>query len=43
MPHPIRAALDFRGGAATRLKLEPRKEPLDLIVIDHLEKAPTEN
>jgi uncharacterized protein (TIGR03435 family) len=25
------------------LKLEPRKEPLDLIVIDHLEKAPTEN
>jgi uncharacterized protein (TIGR03435 family) len=25
------------------LKLEPRKVPLDLIVIDHLEKAPTEN
>ena len=25
------------------LKLEPRKEPLDLIVIDHLEKTPTEN
>jgi len=25
------------------LKLEPRKAPLDLIVIDHLEKAPTEN
>ena len=25
------------------LKLEPRKAPLDMIVIDHLEKAPTEN
>ena len=25
------------------LKLEARKAPLDIIVIDHLEKAPTEN
>lgn len=25
------------------LKLEPRKAPVELIVIDHLEKAPTEN
>jgi uncharacterized protein (TIGR03435 family) len=25
------------------LKLEPRKVPIDLVVIDHLEKAPTEN
>lgn len=25
------------------LKLEPRKEPMDLIVIDHAEKIPTEN
>ena len=25
------------------LKLEPRKAPLELIVIDHLEKTPTEN
>jgi uncharacterized protein (TIGR03435 family) len=25
------------------LKLEPRKVPIDLIVIEHLEKAPTEN
>jgi uncharacterized protein (TIGR03435 family) len=25
------------------LKLEPRKVPLDLIVVDHLEKTPTEN
>jgi len=25
------------------LKLEPRKAPLDMIVVDHLEKAPTEN
>jgi uncharacterized protein (TIGR03435 family) len=25
------------------LKLEPRKTPVDLVVIDHLEKTPTEN
>jgi uncharacterized protein (TIGR03435 family) len=25
------------------LKLEARKMPLDLLVIDHLEKLPTEN
>jgi uncharacterized protein (TIGR03435 family) len=25
------------------LKLEPRKAPLETIVIDHLEKTPTEN
>ena len=25
------------------LKLEPRKTPLDLIVVDHAEKTPTEN
>jgi len=25
------------------LKLEPRKTPIDLVVIDHLEKNPTEN
>jgi len=25
------------------LKLEPRKAPIDLIVVDHLEKTPTEN
>jgi uncharacterized protein (TIGR03435 family) len=25
------------------LKLEPRKAPLTMIVIDHLEKSPTEN
>ncbi|MGD1092958.1 MAG: TIGR03435 family protein [Bryobacteraceae bacterium] len=25
------------------LKLDPRKAPLDIIVVDHLEKAPTEN
>lgn len=25
------------------LKLEPRKVPVDFIVIDHLEKTPTEN
>jgi uncharacterized protein (TIGR03435 family) len=25
------------------LKLEPRKAPLDVLVIDHAEKTPTEN
>jgi uncharacterized protein (TIGR03435 family) len=25
------------------LKLEPRKEPVDAIVVDHMEKTPTEN
>ena len=25
------------------LKLDPRKVPIDFVVIDHLEKAPTEN
>jgi uncharacterized protein (TIGR03435 family) len=25
------------------LKLEPRKAPVDLIVVDHVEKVPTEN
>jgi len=25
------------------LRLEPRKAPVDLVVIDHLEKVPTEN
>jgi uncharacterized protein (TIGR03435 family) len=25
------------------LKLEPRKAPLEVLVIDHIEKAPTEN
>jgi uncharacterized protein (TIGR03435 family) len=25
------------------LKLEPRKAPIDMIVIDHVEKTPTEN
>jgi uncharacterized protein (TIGR03435 family) len=25
------------------LKLEPRKAPIELLVIDHVEKSPTEN
>jgi uncharacterized protein (TIGR03435 family) len=25
------------------LKLDPQKEPLDTIIVDHLEKMPTEN
>jgi len=25
------------------LKLEPRKSPLEIVVVDHLEKTPTED
>jgi uncharacterized protein (TIGR03435 family) len=25
------------------LKLEPRKAPMEMIIVDHIEKAPTEN
>jgi uncharacterized protein (TIGR03435 family) len=25
------------------LKMEPRKAPLEMVVVDHLEKTPTEN
>jgi len=46
---PADAASDPSGGTVFAsvqqlgLKLEPRKSPIDLIVVDHLEKAPTEN
>ena len=46
---PADAASDPSGGSvfasiqALGLKLEPRKSSLDLIVIDHVEKLPTEN
>jgi uncharacterized protein (TIGR03435 family) len=33
----------FKSVLQLGLKLEPRKTPLDLIVIDHVEKMPTEN
>jgi len=33
----------FSALQAVGLKLEPRKAPLDVLVIDHIEKAPTEN
>lgn len=33
----------FAAVAAVGLKLEPRKAPLDLMVVDHIEKLPTEN
>jgi uncharacterized protein (TIGR03435 family) len=33
----------FAAVAALGLKLEPRKAPLDLMVVDHIEKLPTEN
>jgi uncharacterized protein (TIGR03435 family) len=33
----------FAAVAALGLKLEPRKAPLDLLVIDHIEKLPAEN
>jgi len=50
---PVKAPLDTQGDSgptlftATQeqlgLKLEARKAPLDLLVIDHMEKTPTEN
>ena len=48
-PQNLPAASDPSGGSIFQsveqlgLKLEPRKAPIDLIVVDHLEKAPTEN
>ncbi|HEY1494600.1 MAG TPA: TIGR03435 family protein [Candidatus Solibacter sp.] len=33
----------FTSVAQLGLKLEPRKSPIDLIVVDHLEKLPTDN
>jgi uncharacterized protein (TIGR03435 family) len=33
----------FKSVQQLGLKLEPRKTPLDLIVVDHAEKTPTEN
>lgn len=47
--HPADAASDPTGGSIFAslqnlgLKLEPRKAPIDLIVIDHVEKMPTDN
>jgi uncharacterized protein (TIGR03435 family) len=46
---PGESASDPSGGALFAsvqqlgLKLEPRKLPYDFLVVDHLEKAPTEN
>ena len=36
---PIAVAIQQQLG----LKLEPRKTPLKTLIIDHIEKAPTEN
>ncbi len=33
----------FKSVAQLGLKLEPRKAPVDRIVVDHIEKTPTEN
>jgi uncharacterized protein (TIGR03435 family) len=33
----------FRSVQEMGLKLDPRKSPIELIVVDHLEKTPTEN
>ena len=46
---PADAASDPSGGSifasiqALGLKLEPKKEPLDIIVVEKAEKMPTEN
>ena len=48
-PAPADAASEPSGASIFQavqqfgLKLDPRKAPIDLIVIDHLEKTPTEN
>jgi uncharacterized protein (TIGR03435 family) len=42
-PTPL-PLLDFRSGVEQLgLKLDPRKEPVEMIVVDHIEKTPTEN
>lgn len=46
---PAEGAAELSGGSLLAsvqqlgLKLEPRKAPVDVIVVDHLEKTPTEN
>jgi uncharacterized protein (TIGR03435 family) len=40
--HPLSSSI-FSTVQQLGLKLEPRKAPIETIVIDHLEKAPTEN
>jgi len=46
---PTDAASDPSGGSVFTsveklgLRLEPRKEQIDAIVVDHIEKTPTEN
>jgi uncharacterized protein (TIGR03435 family) len=48
-PAPADAASDPSGGSAFAsvqklgLRLEPKKEQIDAVVIDHMEKSPTEN
>jgi uncharacterized protein (TIGR03435 family) len=44
-PRPPEATLPdiFEALQSVGLKLEPKKGPLDVIVIDHIEKTPTEN
>ena len=48
--NPGFAASDPGGGTSIKesvqklgLRLEPRKLPMDVMVIDHIEKSPTEN
>jgi uncharacterized protein (TIGR03435 family) len=48
-PRPAEAASEPSGGSIFTavqqlgLKLDPRKVPLDFLLIDHVEKTPTEN
>ena len=48
-PEPLQAANDISGGAVTRslrsagLVLTPRRMPLEVLVVDSIEKSPTEN
>jgi hypothetical protein len=41
--HGILRSSDLLANPKERLKLEQKKGPVDILVVDHIEKAPTEN